>query len=219
MCIRSDGEQTRRRIIGAACNVFARKGFGDATHEMICREAEANKAAINYHFGDKKSLYRAVWQHLLDEVDRDHPVSGSLPDSATAEERLETHIRALLNRHLSQGAAGQLERLRDFERVNPTGLVNDILKAHHEHNREQMLDVLGELLGRDASSAVVQFYETSVLALCRGQWAATSPCGMVPSERRTIRAEEMDVLAKQITQFLLAGIESRVHLMEEEIQP
>ena len=64
MRIRCDGEQTRRRIFDAACNVFAQNGFRDATHEMICREARANKAAINYHFGDKKSLYRAVWQHL-----------------------------------------------------------------------------------------------------------------------------------------------------------
>lgn len=218
MRIRCDGEQTRQRIVGAACNVFAQRGFRNATHEMICREAEANKAAINYHFGDKKSLYRAIWQHLLDAMDRDHPVSGALPDHATAEERLETHIRALLNRHFGQDTSWQLERLRDLERVNPTGLVDDILEAHHAHNREQMLNVLGKLLGRDASSSVIGFYETSVLALCRGPWAATSPCEIVPSERRRIGSEQIDILARQITHLLLAGIESRVHLLEEEIQ-
>lgn len=218
MRIRCDGEQTRRKIIGAACNVFSQKGFSDATHEMICREAEANRAAINYHFGDKKSLYRAVWQHLLDAMDRDHPVSGTLPDRATAKERLEAHIRALLNRHFGQGSCWQLERLRDLERVNPTGLVDDILQVHHEHNREQMLNVLEELLGRGALSSVIRFYETSVLALCRGPWATPSPFAVVPSERHRIDSEEIDVLARQVTHFLLAGIELRVHLAEEEIQ-
>ena len=77
MRIRCDGEQTRRRIMDAACQVFSEKGFHVATHEMICGEAEANKAAINYHFGDKQSLYRSVWQHLLDDADREHPGVGN----------------------------------------------------------------------------------------------------------------------------------------------
>ena len=135
MRIRCDGEQTRRRIMDAACHVFSEKGFRDATHEMICGKAEANKAAINYHFGDKQSLYRAVWQHLLDAADREHPVSGNLPEDRGPAERFESHIRALLNRHFGEGSSRQLERLRSLERVNPTGLVDDILSAHHARNR------------------------------------------------------------------------------------
>ncbi len=172
MRIRCDGEQTRHRIMDAACHVFSEKGFRDATHEMICGKAEANKAAINYHFGDKQSLYRSVWQHLLDAADREHPVSGNLPEDRAAAERFESHIRALLNRHFGEGSSRQLERLRSLERVNPTGLVDDVLSAHHARNREQMLSVLSELLGDEASGPVIRFYETSVLALCRGDWSA-----------------------------------------------
>jgi len=178
---------------------------------MICREADANTAAINHHFGDKQSLYRAVWQCLLDAADCEHPVSGNLSEDRTAAERLEAHIRALLNRHFGQGASWQLERLRSLEHVNPTGLVDDILSAHHGRNRKQMLSVLGELLGDEASASVIRFYETSVLALCRGDWSAPRVPKSHAQEKRVIGARKIEVLANQITQFLLAGIAVKVH--------
>ena len=211
MRIRCDGEQTRRRIIDAACNVFSEKGFRDATHEMICTQAEANKAAINYHFGDKQALYRAVWQHLLDAADREHPVSGNLPDDRATAERFESHVRALLNRHFGEGASWQLERLRSLEHVNPTGLVDDILSAHHGRNRKQMLSVLGELLGDEASRPVIRFYETIVLALCRGDWSASPASKSDAQGKRTLGARKTKAIARQITQFLLAGIAMNVH--------
>ena len=211
MRIRRDGQQTRRRIIDAACNVFGEKGFRDATHELICGKAEAHKAAINYHFGDKQSLYRSVWQHLLDAADREHPVSGNLPEDRGAAERFESHIRALLNRHFGEGSSRQLERLRSLERVNPTGLVDDILSAHHDRNRKQMLSVLGELLGEEASVSAIRFYETSVLALCRGDWPASPVPKSGAQGERTIGVRKINLLAKQIARFLLAGIEMKVH--------
>ncbi len=181
---------------------------------MICREAHANKAAINHHFGDKRSLYRAVWQHLLDKADRSHPVSGDLPADRPAAERLEAHIRALLGRHHGKGVSRQLIRLRDLEHVNPTGLVDDIRSAHHDPNRRQMLSVLKELLGDEASAAAVRFYETSALALCRGGWAAPASPGQATYETRPISARKIETLAQQITQFLLAGIETKVHVLD-----
>lgn len=216
MRIRCDGQQTRQRILEAACDVFGKKGFRDATHEMICREADANKAAINHHFGDKQSLYRAVWQRLLDAADRDHPVLGKLPEDVTAAERLETHVRALLNRHHGEGASWQLERLRNLEQVNPTGLVDDIRSAHHDRNRKQMLSVLSELLGDDASGPVIRFYETSVLGLCRGGWSTPTASKAGATRSSAISARRLKVLARQIARFMLAGIEKEVHERDPE---
>ena len=52
--------ETRRRLLDAAGEVFAEKGFAKATVREICQKAEANIAAVNYHFGDKEKLYAAV---------------------------------------------------------------------------------------------------------------------------------------------------------------
>ena len=47
---------TIHQILNAAGEVFAIKGFKDATIREISAQAGVNLAAINYHFGDKERL-------------------------------------------------------------------------------------------------------------------------------------------------------------------
>ena len=49
-------EQTRARLLDAAREVFSEHSFQGATVREICRRAEANVAAVNYHFGNKEGL-------------------------------------------------------------------------------------------------------------------------------------------------------------------
>ena len=50
-------DPTRLRLLQAAGKEFADKGFELARIRTICERAEANVAAVNYHFGDKERLY------------------------------------------------------------------------------------------------------------------------------------------------------------------
>jgi AcrR family transcriptional regulator len=50
-------DATKARLLEAAGQEFAEHGFGGATVRRICERAGANVAAVNYHFGDKESLY------------------------------------------------------------------------------------------------------------------------------------------------------------------
>ena len=56
-------DSTKARILEAAGNVFAQKGFEAGTVREICQLADVNLAAINYHFGDKRRLYLAAVSH------------------------------------------------------------------------------------------------------------------------------------------------------------
>jgi len=51
----------RSKLVLAALNVFAEKGFEGATTREICEQAGANVSAIRYYFGDKAGLYRAAF--------------------------------------------------------------------------------------------------------------------------------------------------------------
>ena len=52
--------ETRQRLLSAALEVFAERGYRAATFKEICGRAGTNTAAINYHFRDKLHLYLAV---------------------------------------------------------------------------------------------------------------------------------------------------------------
>ncbi|MBI3480290.1 MAG: TetR/AcrR family transcriptional regulator [Nitrosomonadales bacterium] len=53
---KSASEQTRQRLLDAARVVFSQNSFQGATVREICRLAETNVAAVNYHFGSKDGL-------------------------------------------------------------------------------------------------------------------------------------------------------------------
>jgi len=47
-------QDTRERLLGEAARLFAARGFARVTVRDICRAANANVAAINYHFHGKR---------------------------------------------------------------------------------------------------------------------------------------------------------------------
>jgi AcrR family transcriptional regulator len=54
------GEETRGRILEAALDLFAASGFDGASTRTIAERAGVNLPAIQYYFGSKEGLYRAV---------------------------------------------------------------------------------------------------------------------------------------------------------------
>lgn len=58
--LRADGEATRARILEAAGELFAAQGYAEATNKAIAAMARVDLASINYHFGNRGSLYQSV---------------------------------------------------------------------------------------------------------------------------------------------------------------
>jgi AcrR family transcriptional regulator len=59
---------TRTRLLEAGLDHFGRVGFEGANIRAIAAAAGANIAAINYHFGSKRSLYLAVANHIVEGI-------------------------------------------------------------------------------------------------------------------------------------------------------
>lgn len=62
--------RTRERLLDAAERLFAENGFEATSLRDITARAKANLAAVNYHFGSKEALVRAVFERRLGEVNR-----------------------------------------------------------------------------------------------------------------------------------------------------
>jgi AcrR family transcriptional regulator len=56
---------SRERILAAATDEFALRGFEGATVDRIAARARLNKAMIYYHFHGKKDLYRTVLRSIF----------------------------------------------------------------------------------------------------------------------------------------------------------
>ena len=68
--VQARGEDTRRRILESALDLFAAHGYEGASTRQIAEGAAVNLPAIQYYFGNKEGLYRAVIEDIIADTDR-----------------------------------------------------------------------------------------------------------------------------------------------------
>lgn len=61
-------ELNRARILGAAVREFADRGYDGASMDAIAGRTHTTRALINYYFGRKERLYRAVLEMVYAEI-------------------------------------------------------------------------------------------------------------------------------------------------------
>ncbi|MGC9194135.1 MAG: TetR/AcrR family transcriptional regulator [Syntrophobacteraceae bacterium] len=76
-------EDTKARLIKAAGEVFAQHGYRASTVRQICQRARTNVGSVNYHFRDKKGLYKAIFGQSLQLAITRYPPDLGLTDQAT----------------------------------------------------------------------------------------------------------------------------------------
>ena len=79
-------DETRKRIVGAAREVFSERGYDGATFQAIAVRADLTRPAINHYFSSKRGLYREVVQQTnelvlrlgAEEAEREETLIGRL---------------------------------------------------------------------------------------------------------------------------------------------
>src|SRR5262245_27156116 len=116
---------TREKIIKAASRAFARNGYEGASIRRIVAEAEVNQAAINYHFGSKEGLYRAVLETALPAL-----MSKAGPQGAGKLSR-DAHLRQFVRRQLRPMTArdelGDYVRIFGWETLKPSAVFRKVM--------------------------------------------------------------------------------------------
>lgn len=80
-----DPEATREALMQAGTELFAARGFDGVPVEAIAERAGANKAMINYHFGGKRGLYRAILIETFDALGAEARAISLRPGDARAQ--------------------------------------------------------------------------------------------------------------------------------------
>ena len=73
---------TRRRILAAAGELFAERGFRATTMREIAQRARVNLAAAHYHFGSKQELYLEVVRGEFEKLEKRLAARGASPGAA-----------------------------------------------------------------------------------------------------------------------------------------
>ncbi len=136
----SSPASTKDRILGAAEQLFAQRGFDGASLRQLTTAAGVNLAAVNYHFGSKEKLVEEVFRRRLDALNaRRMEALARLGDEhpPTLEEVLDAYIRPALE--LSHDNHGSL-----FMRV--------LARAFAEHD-----DTLRQFLSENYGHVLRQF--------------------------------------------------------------
>jgi AcrR family transcriptional regulator len=194
-------EQSRRgastRLLAAATEEFAQRGFANARVRSIATAARVNPAATNYYFGGKKGLYRATLKHLAGRL---APFDAeALANGCASKCNIHRSVVAMLNRFTRNPHAVPLAKILAHEALTPSGHLDAIL----DEALAPELGLLRSAIG-DSSPEVdpgdLRSAAQTILAQCVLCLFAGSSIGNEESAFE-IDAEACEILASQITQL------------------
>ena len=199
--LKSASELTRERLITAAREVFSQQGFQGATVREICRRAEANVAAVNYHFGGKDGL--------LAEVLNFAPLKALQTANATAaacpKARLELFLHDFIHMLLDENHASLQCQIMARELADPTPALDQIVRDAVAPLHEFLGQLLREISGKNMSEAQLRRCVYSILGQCMF-YRNSHPVLQRLHPKLRYDHKEINAIAAHIAAFSLAGI-------------
>jgi AcrR family transcriptional regulator len=196
---------TEQRLLEAAGEIFAERGYQSATTRQICEKAGANIAAINYHFGDKEGLYMAVLRSVPKIYAEKYPPDLGLSDEATTEQKLGAYVRSLLHRIFDDGRPGWYAKLIAREMMEPTRALDTLLEEAARPVHGELASITRDLLGSAASEEAVRLCTLSIMSQCVYYHHARAVLSRLYPEQK-YGARDIDRLAEHITKFSLGAL-------------
>src|SRR5258707_15697591 len=108
---REAGARTRTRLLDAALELLAERGEVNVTLREVTGAAEANVAAVSYHFGSLKSLLDAAVEQALGlYLDAQQKSVGALAAGATPAEVAAPFAAPVVSALAAGGGGGSMMR-------------------------------------------------------------------------------------------------------------
>jgi len=201
--------KTKERILKAAGDIFGHEGFKSTTIRRIAEAAQANVAAINYHFRDKEGLYAAVLEHVFHTGFTKFPSDLGIGPDVPPERQLLFFIKGMFYRLLSSEGWGGLSghgRLIARELLDPSPAFEAILEQYIKPHKDRLLTIIIAIIGKDPGPERLLPCAISVIGQCIYYAVAGSIIKKISEEDAPIETN-LDRLATFVWRFSLGGIE------------
>lgn len=199
----ADQDLTKARLLEAAGEEFAEKGFDAARIRSICDRAGANLAAVNYHFGDKEQLYVAAVLHAH------YAGSPLVPQWVLTEGEPASQLRLYIRHFLTSIFAGRGQQdwhqaLILREMIQPTAasevVVREAIRPRFERLKEIMRQICPEAEERRLHALVF-----SVVGQCL-HYKVCRPISERLVGPESYHELDLDFLTDHIASFCLAAL-------------
>ncbi len=204
-------QDTKRRILDAAEHVFARDGYRGASLRAVTGRAGVNLAAVNYHFGSKEDLLRALFERRivpLNEIRRAR-MEAVLLEARRSGRRPEVRaiVDALVKSAVSPDgeAAGyaRFHMIMGRSMAEPDGTVRRVFHAFNQPVVGSLRRVLRRAL--PAMDGVELYWRTAfaIGALIMAQRFRANPPPDLPAGAAAVGGEQV----AELPDFIAAGLE------------
>ncbi|MGW5152567.1 TetR/AcrR family transcriptional regulator [Rhodococcus koreensis] len=201
-------ENTRERLLAAAQRLFAQGGEEATSLRAITREAGANVASVNYHFGSRDELLRLVLEGYLEPINARRL---AMFDAAVAEYGDHVPVGVLLTAFLRP----DLDALADLRAHNPqiarfigraytqpSASVAGFMHEQFAPVAERLIPLLRQTLPQ-VPEHEVRIRLGFVVSIITGLFATATPA---PDGRPPMESPDIDVQLARLIAFLEPGL-------------
>ena len=196
-------DNPRQRLLEAAGEIFAEKGFKGATVRDIIARAGANLAMVNYYFRDKERLYIEAVKHAA----CGEPAEPTLdwPHGTPPADKLADFIRFHVVRLLAADKPDWHARLIMRELTQPSAACTELVRDYIEPKSQILGGILQELLPPDTPRRQLFMTAFSIM----GQilfYCTHKPIVMLLMGNADHPYQDTRALADHIVRFTMQGL-------------
>ncbi len=203
---------TRQRLLESGTRLFARHGFEGTTARALAEESGENIASVNYHFGGKACLYRAVLERIVALKQRElgdlldlvlTQCAGEAPQHKDLHELMHHLVRHTVSALLDSPDAPWVGMIIMREQVAPTSDFEILHKGFLKKIYAAWTALLARLTGEQPESLELRLRVAAII----GQ-VAVFRTGMSSILREidadTLSEEHQDCIVRLVIQYVEA---------------
>jgi AcrR family transcriptional regulator len=201
---RQETRETRERVLDAAGELFAERGFRDTTIREIKDRAGANIAAVNYYFRDKESLHEEVIRRAF-QYSREHVLEPTFAREGPPEDRLRFFIHRLLEAMVGAGRPAWHTQLVMRELCDPTPAFRRVTREFGRPNFSRLEEVVAAVAGPGTDADQIRFVVLSIFGQCT-YYRSAKPVILELARLEEYTPEFIASTAERIAEFTLAAL-------------
>lgn len=157
---------TKQCLLTTGAQEFALKGYNKARIRVICDNAEANLASVNYHFGGKSNLYLAVcedlyarnrWKCTINDIEN--------ADPEACKDALRSYLTQIFSSNFAKNrAVNTLNTLMYREIMEPSDMFEEVFDRYMKNTLSIIERLICRITGIDRAEDKAKFMLFSVIA-------------------------------------------------------